>query len=306
MKSWKSLAFAVVAMAMTEACGEKAPDAPPAVEMPTAAKGPALWKIGDADTTVYLFGTVHVLPPDLQWRKPPVDKALGEAKAVYFETDLDPSPADMLPIIQQLGMYPPAEKLSDRLKPDDRVALETAARDLQTPMAVLDRMKPWLAAVTLSEQMITNAGYDVNSGVERKLAPDARSAGKEIRKLETVQEQLLVFADLPEDVQIRFLMDGVKEIDKESTILDDMVNAWAAGDIAKLDRIMIEEDLAENPQIYAALLVNRNANWVAKIDQLVKTETGAFFIAVGAAHLTGKDSVISKLAPLGYVAERVE
>mgnify|MGYP003548022907 CR=1 FL=1 len=154
--------------------------------------------------------------------------------------------------------------------------------------------------------MITTAGYDVNSGVERKLAPDAKAGGKEIRKLETVQEQLLVFADLPEEVQIRFLMDGVKEIDEESTILDDMVHAWAMGDVQKLDEIMIQEDLAENPEIYAALLVNRNANWVKKIDELVKAETGTFFIAVGAAHLTGKDSVIAKLAPFGYTAERIE
>ena len=288
------------------ACGEKAPE-PAATETPTAAeKGPALWRVGDADTTVYLFGTVHVLPPELEWRKSSVDKALSEAKAIYFETDLDPNPAELLPIIQQLGMYPPGDKLSDHLKPDDRTALAAAARRLQMPMAMIEQMKPWLAAVTLSERMITNAGYDVNSGVERKLAPTAAAAGKEIRKLETVQEQLLVFADLPEEVQIRFLMDGVNEIDEESTILDDMVKAWAAGDMDKLDKIMIEEDLAENPEIYAALLVNRNRNWVRKIDELIESEAGTFFIAVGAAHLTGKDSVIAKLPPLGYVAERIE
>jgi uncharacterized protein YbaP (TraB family) len=289
-------------MAMTEACGEKAAEAPPVdAAAPAAAKGPALWKLGDADTTIYLFGTVHVLPPELVWRQPPVDKALGESRAIYFETDLDPNPVDLLPIIQKLGMYPAGDKLSNHLKPDERTALEAAAAELQTPMALLEQMRPWLAAV-----MITTAGYDVNSGVERKLAPDAKAGGKEIRKLETVQEQLLVFADLPEEVQIRFLMDGVKEIDEESTILDDMVHAWAMGDVQKLDEIMIQEDLAENPEIYAALLVNRNANWVKKIDELVKAETGTFFIAVGAAHLTGKDSVIAKLAPFGYTAERIE
>jgi uncharacterized protein YbaP (TraB family) len=305
MRFWKNAALAMAAMVMAAACGEKTPDAAPA-EAPAVAKGPALWKIGDADTTVYLFGTVHVLPPELSWRKPPVDKALGESKAIYFETDLDPDLNEMLPIIQQLGMYPQGEKLSDHLKPDDRTALEAAAEKLQTPMVALEQMKPWLAAVTLSERMITNAGYDVNSGVERRLAPDAKSAGKEIRKLETVEEQLLVFADLPEAVQIRFLMDGVKEIDEESTILDEMVNAWATGDVEKLNEIMIEEDLAENPEIYAALLVDRNANWVTEIDQLIKSEPGTFFFAVGAAHLTGKDSVMAKLVPLGYTAERVE
>jgi uncharacterized protein YbaP (TraB family) len=304
MTSLRYAALAMFAIALA-ACGEKAPQTatePP----PAAAKGPALWRLGDADTTVYLFGTVHVLPPELEWRKPPVDKALSEAKAIYFETDLDPNPTEILPIIQQLGMYPPGDKLSDHLKPDDRTALEAAARELNMPMSMIEQMKPWLAGVTLSEQMITNAGYEVNSGVERKLAPSATAAGKEIRKLESIREQLLVFADLPESVQIRFLMDGVKEIDKESTILDDMVHAWAVGDVVRLDKIMIEEDLAENPEIYDALLVNRNRNWVKKIGELIETEQGAYFIAVGAAHLTGKDSVVAMLTSKGYEIERLE
>jgi uncharacterized protein len=308
MMFWKTAGVAMAAMMLAPACDQKtqtAGDVAPAAAA-AEAKGPALWRVGDDDTTVYLFGTVHVLPPELAWRKPPIDKALAEAKAIYFETDIDPNPVEMLPVIQQLGMYPPPEKLSGHLKPDDRTALEAAAIELETPMVLLDQMRPWLAAVTLSERMITNAGYDVNSGVERKLAPDAIAAGKEIRKLETVGEQLLVFADLPEEVQIRFLMEGVREIDRESTILDDMVNAWAAGDVVKLEKIMIEEDLAENPEVYEALLVKRNSNWVKKIDQLIKSEPGTFVIAVGAAHLTGKDSVIAKLAPMGYTAQRVE
>ena len=184
--------------------------------------------------------------------------------------------------------------------------LAKVAGELGTPMPMLDTMRPWLAGVTLSEQMITKAGYDVNSGVERKLEPDAKAAGKEIRKLETVTDQLRVFADLPEEVQIRFLVEGLKEIETESAILDDMVNAWAVGDIAKLDKIMIQDDLAETPEIYEALLVNRNKNWVVKLDELIRTEPGTFFVAVGAAHLIGKDGVPTRLEPLGYKPERIE
>ena len=95
-------------------------------------------------------------------------------------------------------------------------------------------------------------------------------------------------------------------MDDESKTLDDMVKSWAKGDVETLDKIMIEQDLAETPEIYQALLVNRNANWVTKIDQLIKTEPGTYFIAVGAAHLVGKDSVSSKLEPLGLSVERVE
>jgi uncharacterized protein YbaP (TraB family) len=127
-----------------------------------------------------------------------------------------------------------------------------------------------------------------------------------VRKFETVAEQLHAFADLPEDVQIDFLMEGVRELGKETETLNEMVAAWAAGDMAKLDQIMIEGDLAEMPEIYDALLVKRNANWVRKLDQLIKSEPGTFLVAVGAAHLIGKDSVFEMMKQLGYVAERVE
>ena len=94
--------------------------------------------------------------------------------------------------------------------------------------------------------------------------PTAIAAGKEIRKLETIEEQLLAFADLPEKAQLRFLMDGVREMDEESAMLAEMVNAWAAGDAARLEQILIEEDFREMPEIYQALLVRRNANWAKR------------------------------------------
>jgi uncharacterized protein YbaP (TraB family) len=209
-------------------------------------------------------------------------------------------------LIAQLGMYPLGEKLSDRIKPDDRAALASAAEELGLPMVVIEQMRPWMAAMTLSEAAISKAGFDPSSGVERRLFPDAKAANKDVRKFETVAEQLHAFADLPEDVQIDFLMEGVRELGKETETLNEMVAAWAAGDMAKLDQIMIEGDLAEMPEIYDALLVKRNANWVRKLDQLIKSEPGTFLVAVGAAHLIGKDSVFEMMKQLGYVAERVE
>jgi uncharacterized protein YbaP (TraB family) len=267
---------------------------------------PALWKTGDADTTVYFLGTVHVLPPALQWRTSAIDKALGEAKAVYFETDIEPDQSTMTAVILQVGMYPPGETLSERLSPDDRAALTAAAEQFGTPMVVIDRMRPWLAATTLGQLAIGKAGFDPTSGVERSLFPDIKAAGKEIRKLETVEEQLHAFADLPETVQMGFLVEGLRELGDESKTLNEMVDAWAAGDTDRLNSIMIEGDLGEMPEIYAALLVNRNARWVPKLDQLIKTEPGTFFVAVGTAHLIGKDSVFEMLKPLGYTVERVE
>lgn len=308
MTFWKTTALVAAALLMFGACDKKPPESAvvaPA-EAPAGAKGPALWKTGDADTTIYLFGTVHVLPPTVDWRKPPVDKALAEAKAVYFETDIDPDPAKIQGFITQYGLYTPPEKLSDHLSAEEKAALTKASGDLAIPMFLLDTMRPWLAALTLSEQIIVKAGYDPASGVERKLQPDAIAAGKEIRKLETVEAQLLTFADLPESVQVSYLMQGVNEIGQESELLNKLVNAWASGDVDTINAIMIEGDLADLPEVNAALLVGRNRNWVETLDKLVKDEPGTFFVAVGAGHLAGKDSVVAMMAAKGYTLERVE
>lgn len=308
------LAAMAAAALLVAACGKAAPapDPTPAepaktVAAPAPAPGhPALWRIGDSDTTVYLFSTVHVLPPDLTWRSRPIEDALDASKAVYFETDVNPDQVALLEVVKRLGMYPSSDRLSNHLKPDQRAAVADASARLSVPMILLDTMKPWLAAMTLSEQMIANAGYDPNSGVERTLLPMAADAGKEIRKLETIEEQLLVFADLPETVQIAYLIAGIKEIDKEPTLLGDLVSAWSTGDVGKLEKIMLEDDLQDTPEVYQALLVKRNRNWTVKLDALVKGEPGVFFVAVGAGHLAGKDSVLGMLTAKGYKVTRVE
>jgi len=265
-----------------------------------------MWKIADADTTIYLFGTVHVLPPSLSWHSPAVDKALGEAKAIYFETDTEGDQAAFREILNRLGLYEPSERLSDRLELKDLELLRSALAKLDMPLVAIESMRPWYAGIVISEAAVRKAGYDVSSGVESVMRPAARNAGKEIRFLETVEEQMSAFATLPEDVQIRFLTSGLAEIDSASQELGDLVNAWKAGDVEALNRLLIEEDLGAIPELYDALLTRRNANWAPEIDTLMKSEPGTFLVAVGAAHLIGKDSVVEMLKPLGHVAERVQ
>ncbi len=305
--TFRSLILAVAAL-LTASCGQKDDEAAaPAPAAPGAEQtaGPALWRFGDADTTIYLFGTVHVLPAGLAWRTPAIDAAFTESKAVYFETDINPNMAELQGLIMRVGVYQPPETLSAKLGPDNTKELAEVAADLSLPMFQLETMKPWLAAITLAEQLITRAGYDPMSGVERTLWPVAKTAGKEIRTLETIESQLRVFADLPEDVQINYLMDGVRNLEEDMGLLDDLVAGWSRGDVATLEEIMIADDLAALPQIYDALLVKRNAAWTDQLDALVKNEAGVFFVAVGAAHLAGKDSVQTMLAAGGHAVERI-
>lgn len=302
MTLWKA---AILALATLTACSEEKP-APPTPPVADAPPKPAIWKVADADTTVYLFGTVHVLPPTLTWHSPAVDKALGEAKAVYFETDTEGDPMMFREIVERLGKYSPSERLSDRLSLEDLELLKSALAKLDMPLIAIESMRPWFAGVVISEAVVRKAGYDVTSGVESVLRPAATKAGKEIRFLETVEEQMTSFSTLPEDVQIHFLTGGLAEIDTATQELDALVNAWKAGDVDALTRLLIDDDLAIIPELYDALLKHRNANWAPQIDTLLKSETGTFLVAVGAAHLIGPDSVIEMLKPLGHPAERVQ
>ena len=277
-----------------------------AADSAAGAAGPAMWRTGDEDTTVYLFGTVHVLPPDLSWETQALGDALDASDAVYFETDVDPDPAELTNVVRQLGLYPPGQKLSDQLTPEQVATLKEACASLGLSLPVVDSMRPWLAATTLSERIIVDAGYNPESGVERTLSPMATSGGKEIRKFETVEQQLRVFADMPEQTQIDYLMEGLAEMDDEPELLGELVAAWAKGDVDELAEIMIREELANTPEIYEALLVKRNRAWADALDDLVKHEAGTFFVAVGAAHLAGEDSVVSMLADMGYEAARVQ
>ncbi|HOZ29150.1 MAG TPA: TraB/GumN family protein [Hyphomonadaceae bacterium] len=303
MTYWKA---AVLALATLTACSDEKPAAQIAIPQVEAPPKPAIWKISDADTTVYMFGTVHVLPPTLTWHSPAVDKAMEEAKAVYFETDTEGDPMMFREIVERLGKYEPSQRLSDRLSLEDLEKLKAALGKLDLPLIALESMRPWYAGIVISEAVVRRAGYDVTSGVESVLRPAAEAEGKEIRFLETIEEQMASFATLPENVQVRFLTGGIEQIDSATEELGNLVNAWKAGDVDALTRLLIDDDLAVIPELYDALLKHRNANWTPEIDALMKSETGTFLIAVGAAHLIGKDSVIAMLEPLGYRAERIQ
>jgi uncharacterized protein YbaP (TraB family) len=307
-----ALALGTLALA---ACGEQKPAAPaatPAPAKPADLKfdGPpkqAIWKIQDADTTVYFFGTVHMLPPGATWRTPAFDQALADAKAVYLEADIDLPEAEMIAMVDRLARLDPSRKLSDFLTSEQAAAVTKAATAAGVPMPVLEMYKPWFAAMTLSNFVIEKTGFKSELGVEILLRPEAEKAGKEVRFLETAEEQLGKLAGLSDEVQVKFLVAGLEELDKAGEMLTEMVHAWRAGDDAALNRLLNEEDEADAiPEVHKAMMVDRNANWAPQIDALMDTEAGTFLVAVGAAHLVGPDSVLEMLKPLGHTATRVQ
>lgn len=273
----------------------------PAAAAPIQGEGPALWVIKDADSTLYLFGSVHVLRPTTGWASPRVEAAFDSASDIWFEISNPDDQAAVMPLIQQHGLSPETP-LSSRLTPEENVELEAAAQAMGASAAQLQPMKPWLAALSLSVAPLVKAGYDPKSGVELVLKARAEAAGKPIHAFETIDKQIGILANLPDDVQMAFLRETLKDYENAVTMLDTMVEAWAKGDVATLDRVMVEEMKAASPALYQALLVDRNTDWADQIQTLLEG-SGTAFIAVGAGHLTGDESVQAILQQRGVTVE---
>ncbi|WP_426020500.1 TraB/GumN family protein [Brevundimonas sp. DWR2-3-1b1] len=273
----------------------------PAAAAPIQGEGPALWVIKDSDSTLYLFGSVHVLRPTTGWASPRVEAAFDSASDIWFEISNPDDQAAVMPLIQQHGLSPDTP-LSSRLTPEENVELEAAAQAMGASAAQLQPMKPWLAALSLSVAPLVKAGYDPKSGVELVLKARAEAAGKPIHGFETIDKQIGILAGLPEDVQMAFLRETLKDYENAVTMLDTMVEAWAKGDVGTLDRVMVEEMKEASPALYQALLVDRNTDWADQIQTLLEG-SGTAFIAVGAGHLTGDESVQAILQQRGVTVE---
>jgi uncharacterized protein YbaP (TraB family) len=273
---------------------------------PTAARDgePALWRIADADSEIWLFGSVHMLPPDLDWRGPRVDAAFAAADEFVTETDL-PGPesaAAFEAFRQRHGMLPPGQTLSARLSQSEAAQLRRAAQELGLDANALDRQRAWLTAIQLSYADLARSGQSAEAGVENVLAAEARRQGKRFSALETLDEQLSVLATLPPEAEARFLTVALGEIGSSDELAAEMDRAWAAGDTAALEQMFEEQWRAAGAEVHEAVILQRNRAWAVEIERRL-AGSGRTFIAVGAAHLIGDDSVVDLLRARGIAVE---
>jgi uncharacterized protein YbaP (TraB family) len=266
---------------------------------------PALWVLRDADSTVYLFGTVHLLKSQTAWRSPKVERALAESQDVWFELaeagDDAASEAAAAALLPRLG-FDAARPLSSRLTAADRKRLAAATQGLGLPPAQLEPMRPWYAAVNLTLLPILKAGYDPSLGVDSLIAKAARAQNKSVRGLETMEQQFRFLADLPPELEVQMLREVLDDVERGPEVLDQLSAAWAAGDTRTFERLFVDE-LRDSPELYRVLIDQRNEAWAEAIKQRMDG-AGVSFVAVGAGHLTGPDSVQAKLARRGIKAER--
>ncbi len=270
---------------------------------------PAMWKVQGTHGTVYLFGSVHVLKPNVHWETDKVAGAFKKSGTAYFEiADIgaDAQKA-MMPMIQQLGLDP-QHPLSTKISKDDVAKLDSSLKAMGAEgEAGFEPMQPWLVYLTLSVLPAVKAGYDPTSGVDVMLQKEAATQGKTVKGFETAEEQMHYLADFPQKQQVELLHEALDELPTSVEKLNETVTDWEKGDVEKITALEDGEMKSKHPDLYQKLLVDRNAKISATLAGLLKDPgTGTVFVTVGAAHLAGPDSIIAMLEKQGFSATREE
>ncbi len=273
---------------------------------PKVAEGPrpALWKLADGDTTIYLFGTIHLLPPGFRWRTPTLEQAIAASETLVLETTLGSDALSAAQTMVKIGTAEGLPPLAERVPSEKRDELAKLIADTGAPAKALDRMETWAAALTLLAISFRKMGYDPDLGVERGLDANYRGTGKPVEGLETVEQQFGFFDQLSEQAQRTFLMGILDDPAQARAQFQAMLEAWAAGDTNGIARTF-DSETALMPELRNVLMKQRNAAWAEWLEQRME-QPGTIMVAVGAGHLVGRDSVQAMLREKGLKTRRIQ
>jgi uncharacterized protein len=268
---------------------------------------PAMWVVRDEDTTIYLFGTFHLLDGKTAWFNDEVRQAFDQSQEVVFEVPMPGSEAEMAqamqPLIMRYAIDQSGRKISAELTEEENRKLGAALAEIGAPAAAMDNFEPWFVTLSLSSVLAKRLGLNANSGAETVIQAAARGRNLPISGVETLESQMQVFDGLPRAAQVVQLKDTLESMDEMQGQLREMLAVWNSGDAAGMERLM-NEGLREDPALRRALLENRNRAWAEWIDQRLD-RPGVVFMAVGAGHLVGPDSVQVFLRQRNIGSERV-
>lgn len=265
---------------------------------------PAMWEVRDHDTTIYLFGAMHVLQPNVKWRTRAFDRAYARADKVWFETRADADPAEVRALVDRYGVDAD-RSLTEKLPPRTVATLKAALERDGGSLDQVDRLRPWAAAMMLSVLPMTQQGASVAAGADATVTRQARAAEKPIATFETVEQQIRLFAGLPEAVEVQYLDDVASEALSPPRNGVALQSAWLHGDMDRLGPLVVDVMKRDRPALYDALLKRRNQAWTqalaAEMDR-----PGVQLVAVGALHMAGEDGLPALMAARGFQVRRVQ
>jgi uncharacterized protein YbaP (TraB family) len=254
-----------------------------------------LWKVtGASGNEAYLLGSVHVLTKAFYPLSPVIERAFGASKVLVEEVDLDEmnDPATMMNLAAK-AMLPEGQTLDQVISKDTYAAIRARAESTGVPLLLLQRMKPWMAAVMLTAQELTRAGFEPGLGIDKHFFDRAKAGGMPVQGLETAAYQFDRLDGLSSQLQESSLKAMLADIDTQAANVEKMAAAWRAGDAATLEALLLE-GFKDAPELYERLLVERNRNWVTPVEDCLSRDRRCF-VVVGAAHLVGRGSLVELL-----------
>jgi uncharacterized protein YbaP (TraB family) len=269
-----------------------------------AAAAPAMWRVRDADSEIYLFGTMHVLEPGLKWRTKLYDQAYARADAVWFETD-SAAPSQELDALMARYGVDSSRPLTAKLSPTGLGDLKPLLDRRQVTLERLNNLRPWAAAMALSIAPMVQRGAAVSTGADAVITRAARAEAKPVRTFETLEDQMRMFAQMPEAVEVQYLEDVIREQahpNRDGLVLQ---SAWLGGKVDKLAPLLVEPMRRDRPQFYDVLLKRRNLAWAATLTERMQGR-GVDLVNVGALHMVGPDGLPALLAARGFEVTRVQ
>jgi uncharacterized protein len=258
-----------------------------------------LWKVEGTGGSAYLLGSLHVLTQDAYPLNATINKAFADSKVLVEELDLAEAsdPAQMMAALVK-AMLTGGQTLDQVVSADVYAEVKRRAEKSGLPMMAINRMKPWLVAITLMAPTLQSAGFRPELGVDQHFYDRAVAMSMKRQALETLQYQLDRFDELPPKLQEELLKTTMEDLDTEVSSVKEMAQAWTFGNVAAIEKMTLKA-LQGSPELYKRLLIERNDNWMPQVEQCIKQNAGCF-IVVGAAHLVGPDGLPTLLAKKGY------
>lgn len=269
---------------------------------------PALWKVSSDQPgqpgTAYLFGTIHILPKDAKWRTPLLERSISESDRLIVEVTGLEDTQNAAKIFAKLAFSDGLPALDERIKPSLRPVLDAAIGMSPLASLRLNRMETWAAALSLASSQTNELGLGGVKGAEDQLTKQFKKTNKPIEGLETIEQQLGYFDQLPEVQQRQMLTNVIEDADESQANFEQLFNAWISGDVEGLVTLS-EEGILLDPKIRESLLVRRNQDWADQLAMRLR-QPGRSFVAVGAAHLVGPFAVQNMLEKHGFKIEKIQ
>ena len=295
----RSICLTIVALALAFG-GQVA--ASPASPPPVIAKiraNPALWTVRSVNATAYLFGSIHLLPSNIDWHSRAIDDAIDASDVFVFEAPLGQSgQTETEDFVRENGMLPDAESLPSLLDSDARKEYRDAVVQSHVPPENLTHMRPWLAAIVIETALMQAAHYSPDSGVDRQVFALATADHKTIQTFETVNEQLALLMPKDRRLEIEEFNASLKELRRDMGELGPLVDAWCGGRVNEVAKLM-NAALAGTPGAMKTLIEDRNVRWAERMVPML-AQHHTYFITVGAGHLAGARGLPALLAAKGY------